>query len=94
MAKKRPKVQIFDYVVYEVPHSLRGRPLNGRISKLEDFQVAVVKLPKSMNDESTCHTVSTCDKLTIWNYDLPHGKGDDPLSRGLTYSLLAKIVHL
>jgi hypothetical protein len=38
-------------------------------------------------------TQANCNKVTIWNYDKPSDKGDDPLSRGLLYANLASILH-
>lgn len=81
--------------------SLRGRPLNGKVSKLEDFNVAVVKVPNSAcglssqgdDDvkEVACHTLAVSDKITTWNYDL--STDNDLVDRGLLYARLAKTAH-
>ena len=77
--------------------NIRGRPLDGKVTELEEFNAAIVKLPNKPNNKAnetlSCHTVSTCDKMTVWNYDMPHGKGNDMLSRGLLYARLSKVAH-
>ena len=40
-----------------------------------------------------CRTMAKCDKMTVWNYDLPSDKGTDPVSKALLYANLAKILH-
>ena len=83
----------------ELTCNLRGRPLDGKVSKLTDFNVAIVKLPNNLSmkleEDSSCHTVATSNQMTVWNYDLPHGKGNgnDMLSRGLLYAQLAEVAH-
>ena len=82
----------------ELTNVLRGRPLNGKVTELEDFKIAVMKVPShsQVGDESeevTCRTASVCKKMTVWNYDLPHGQGNDVLSKGLFYAQMSKIIH-
>ena len=81
----------------ELTCDLRGRPLNGKVTQLTDYNVAIVKLPNNLNSKSeenlSCHTVAKCEKMTVWNYDMPHGKGNDVLSRGRLYARLAKVAH-
>ena len=81
----------------ELTCDLRGRPLDGKVTELRDYNVAIVKLPNTLNskseESSCCHTVAKCDKMTVWNYDMPHSKGNDVLSRGQLYARLAKVVH-
>ena len=77
--------------------NIRGRPLDGKVTELEEFNAAIVKLPNKPNNKAnetlSCLTISTCDKMTVWNYDMPHGKGNDMLSRGLLYARLSKVAH-
>ena len=81
----------------ELTCDLRGRPLNGKVTQLTDYDVAIVKLPNNLNskseENSSCHTVAKCEKMTVWNYDMPHGKGNDVLSRGRLYARLAEVAH-
>ncbi len=88
----------------ELSTVLRGRPLDGKVIALDNFKAAIVKVPNSASgafkhgDSSEegdieCHTISSCNKITVWNYDMPHAKGQDPLSRGLAYAELARIAH-
>ena len=37
--------------------------------------------------------MNVCEKITVWNYDLPSDKGTDPLSKALLYANLAKVLH-
>jgi len=76
---------------------LRGRPFNGKVRDLGSFKAAIMKMPKSANtvedDEITSHPIGVCDKMTVWNYDLPSDKGTDPLSKALTYAHMASIMN-
>ena len=45
------------------------------------------------SNEIECRTMNVCEKITVWNYDLPSDKGTDPLSKALLYANLAKVLH-
>ena len=47
----------------------------------------------SSSNEIECRTMNVCEKITVWNYDLPSDKGTDPLSKALLYANLAKVLN-